>query len=107
MRKRRGERLGRLRTVTEQSARVARDMRPEAPPAPPPPPLVPTPWHALNPDTDEETLWRIAREEPPLRRWLVANTAASPELLEYVAQAGGPGVAEAFAVLFDGMEGRA
>lgn len=68
---------------------------------------MPTPWHALNPDTDEETLWRIAREEPPLRRWLVANTAASPELLEYVAQAGGPGVAEAFAVLFDGMEGRA
>ena len=76
-------------------------------PTPPEPPLVPTPWHAINPDTSEDVLWQIARQVPTLRRWLVANPAASPALLEYVAQQGGPGVAEAFDVLFAGLEGRA
>lgn len=75
-------------------------------PTPPEPPLVPTPWHAINPDTSEDVLWQIARQVPTLRRWLVANPAASPTLLEYVAQQGGPGVAEAFDVLFAGLEGR-
>lgn len=103
-RKRRKERLRKLRDVSTQES-LRHEAHAASHPTPPAPPLVPTPWHALNPDTDEAILWRIARESPQLRRWLVANTAASPELLEYVAQMGGPGVAEAFEVLFAGLEG--
>ena len=71
--------------------------------APPPePPLVPTALMATDPETDPSILWAIAREEPQLRRWLVANPAASPALLEAVSQLGGPGVRRALEVLLDG-----
>lgn len=66
---------------------------------PPPPPLQPSPLIACDPDTDMDVLWHIAREMPELRRWLVANPRADAALLEYVAQAGGPGVTEALLVL--------
>lgn len=56
---------------------------------------------ALDPATEEPLLWFIAQSQPRLRHWLIANPASSPELLEYVAQAGGPGVEEGFAVLFN------
>lgn len=70
--------------------------------APPPePPLVPTALMATDPETDSSILWAIAREEPQLRRWLVANPAASPALLEAVSQLGGPGVRRALEVLLD------
>lgn len=105
----RGNGIGNSGSGVSAGARIGwrgrRGQRAADHPTPPEPPLVPTPWHALNPDTDEATLWWIARQVPALRRWLVANPAASPELLEYVAQLGGPGVAEAFDVLFAGLEG--
>lgn len=70
--------------------------------APPPePPLVPTALMATDPKTDPSILWAIAREKPRLRRWLVANPAASPALLEAVSQLGGPGVRRALEVLLD------
>ncbi len=70
--------------------------------APPPePPLVPTALMATDPATDPSILWAIAREEPQLRRWLVANPAASPALLETISQLGGPGVRRALEVLLD------
>ena len=70
--------------------------------APPPePPLVPTALMVTDPETDPSILWAIAREEPQLRRWLVANPAASPALLEAVSQLGGPGVRRALEVLLD------
>lgn len=72
--------------------------------APPAPPLKLTPSVACNPDTDEDILWHIARSAPELRRWLVANPRSTPQLLEYVAQAGGPGVHEAIEVLLDLLE---
>lgn len=56
---------------------------------------------AASAKTTEEVLWHIAREYPQLRRWLIANSSASPELLEFVAQVGGPGVRAGFDVLFD------
>jgi hypothetical protein len=62
-----------------------------------------TPLLACETD-DEEILWHIAREAPELRRWLVANPHADALLLEYVAQSGGPGVNEAFAVFFESAE---
>jgi hypothetical protein len=68
---------------------------------PPQPPPSLTPALALDPATSQEVLWDVARGEPQLRRWLIANPAASPELLEFVAQVGGPGVREGFEVLFD------
>ncbi|EFA22903.1 hypothetical protein BIFGAL_03944 [Bifidobacterium gallicum DSM 20093 = LMG 11596] len=58
----------------------------------------------MDADTDAELLWHIARTAPELRRWLVANPSADAELLEFVAQAGGPGVKDAFDVLFDSMD---
>ena len=70
--------------------------------APPPePPLVPTALMATDPATDLSILWAIAREEPELRRWLVANPAASPALLETISQLGGPGVRRALEVLLN------
>lgn len=69
---------------------------------PPPPPLRLTPLVACDPETDMDILWHIAREAPELRRWLVANPRADAALLEFVAQAGGPGVREALTILLDG-----
>lgn len=69
---------------------------------PPQPPIKLTPLLACDPDTDTDVLWHIARHAPELRRWLVANPKADAALLEYVAQAGGPGVRDALTVLLDG-----
>ena len=68
---------------------------------PPEPPMVFTEAMACDATTDQEILWLIARECPLLRRWLIANPRADAALLEYVAQAGGPGVKHAFEVLFE------
>lgn len=70
---------------------------------PPAPPLELTPIVAADPDTDMEVLWHIARTAPELRRWLVANPKADAELLEYVSQAGGPGVRRALTVLLESL----
>jgi hypothetical protein len=35
---------------------------------------------------------------------LVANPAASPAMMEYLAQAGGPGVGEALQILLESLE---
>ncbi|MCP8614857.1 hypothetical protein [Bifidobacterium asteroides] len=66
---------------------------------------MPTALMATDPETDPSILWTIAREEPRLRRWLVANPAASPALLETVSQLGGPGVRRALEVLLDEEDG--
>lgn len=68
--------------------------------APPEPPLRLTPLVACDASTDEEVLWYIVEFAPQLRKWIIANPAATPELLEAVSQAGGPGVREGFEVLF-------
>ncbi|RSX54645.1 hypothetical protein [Bifidobacterium samirii] len=74
------------------------------PGAPPRPPILLTPLVACDPDTDPQILWHIARYAPELRRWLPANPSADAALLEYVAQAGGPGVREALTILLDSVE---
>lgn len=68
--------------------------------APPAPPLQLTPRVATDSQTPLEILWYIARNHPQLRFWLIANPASTPELLEYVSQAGGPLVKESFELLF-------
>ncbi|NEG79042.1 hypothetical protein GFD22_08700 [Bifidobacterium avesanii] len=73
---------------------------------PPAPPMRLTAAVACDPATDEAVLWHIARTAPELRRWLVANPHSGPELLEYVAQAGGPGVREAIEVLLELLDRR-
>lgn len=72
--------------------------------APPAPPIALTPLVACDPGTPTEVLWHIARNVPELRRWLVANPSADAELLEYISQAGGPGVREALELLLDSLE---
>lgn len=101
----RGARLHRL----ERMAREAADSNPGTAAqsdgsTPPPPPLELTPLVACSPETDPEVLEYIAREAPELRRWLVANPRADARLLEYVSQAGGPGVKEALTVLLDSLD---
>ena len=71
---------------------------------PPLPPLLLTPCVAADPDTDMEVLWHIARYVPDLRRWLVVNPKADAHLLEYISQAGGPGVHRALKVLLDSLD---
>ena len=87
------------------------EYRPEPKPRalvePPRPPLELTPLIACSPETDPEVLWHIARESPSLRKWLVANPAASPAMLEYIGQVGGLGVGEALCILLDSLDGRA
>lgn len=58
----------------------------------------------MDPSTPLPVLWRIARERPDLRRWLIVNPAAPPELLEYIAQTGGPGVGQGLRVLFAALD---
>nr|WP_243388705.1 hypothetical protein [Bifidobacterium scaligerum] len=72
--------------------------------APPEPPLVLTPAVACSPDTGEDVLWHIAQHVPELRRWLVANPKAGAALLEYVSQAGGPGVRHSLEILLESLE---
>ena len=107
------ERMARLMTAITSRAcpSTGDDLSPDEPDCfepmtddrtpPPEPPLVPTALMATDPATDPSILWTIAREEPRLRRWLVANPAASPALLETISQLGGPGVRRALEVLLD------
>ena len=71
---------------------------------PPEPPLPLDPLIACDPSTDIDVLWFIALHAPELHRWLVANPSATPEMLEYIAQAGGPGVGQALSVLLETLE---
>lgn len=59
---------------------------------------------ASDPDTHILVLWHIAQHIPHLRKWVIANSAADAQLLEYIAQQGGPGVEQAFEVLFSSMK---
>jgi hypothetical protein len=99
-------RLDRLR----QTQRLpAYSDRPETPPisdltTPPDPPIALTPSVACSPETDTDVLWHIARHAPELRRWLVANPKSDAMLLEFVSQAGGPGVRQSLEILFESME---
>lgn len=70
---------------------------------PPPPPIMLTPRVACSPETSPDILWHIARHAPELRRWIPANPRASASLLEYIAQAGGPGVKESIELLLESM----
>lgn len=91
--------------LAQQQARPACQSAAEPPTATPPePPLKLTPAIACDPHTAGEVLWYIARHVPELRRWLVANPRADASLLEYVSQAGGPGVREALELLLESME---
>ncbi|MCH4209876.1 hypothetical protein [Bifidobacterium sp.] len=92
-------RLDRLRHDATQSAA---EVQPQRNNEPPQPPLALTPLVACSSE-DDDVLWHIAREAPELRRWLIANPRADANLLEYVAQAGGPGVKEGFEVLFESL----
>lgn len=97
------------RTETQQRCNVTpagtHRFRPRVPlNGPPAPPLALTPLLACDPQTDTKILWHIAKHAPQLRRWLIANPRADAALLEYVSQAGGPGVKEAFDVLFASFE---
>lgn len=71
---------------------------------PPQPPLQPNALVACNPSTPCETLWLIAREHPDLRQWIIANPAATPDLLEYIAQSGGPHVARCMQLLLKSLD---
>lgn len=78
--------------------------RPRAFMEPPPPPIELTPLLACDPQTPQKVLWHIAEHAPQLRRWLVANPSASPAMMEYLAQVGGPGVGEALQILLESLE---
>lgn len=71
---------------------------------PPAPPIELTPLVACSADTAQDVLWHIAEYAPRLRKWLVANPSATPAMLEYLAQVGGPGVPEALRILLKSLE---
>ena len=70
----------------------------------PAPPIELTPLVACSADTAQDVLWHIAEYAPRLRKWLVANPSATPAMLEYLAQVGGPGVPEALRILLKSLE---
>ncbi|GGI14666.1 hypothetical protein GCM10007377_12060 [Galliscardovia ingluviei] len=72
--------------------------------APPRPPQQLNANLASDPDTHILVLWHIAQHIPRLRKWVIANSAADAQLLEYIAQQGGPGVEQAFEALFSSMK---
>lgn len=71
---------------------------------PPSPPIPLTPLVACSPDTPQDVLWHIAEYAPQLRKWLVANPSATPAMLDYLAQVGGPDVARALQILLESLE---
>ena len=80
--------------------------RPKALVEPPAPPIELTPLVACSADTAQDVLWHIAEYAPKLRKWLVANPSATPSMLEYLAQVGGPGVPEALRTLLKSLDER-
>ena len=69
---------------------------------PPPKPI--TPLDALNPQASEEQLWAWARNKPHLRPWIVANSHASPVLIDWIAQQGSQPVEKAVSALLSSLE---
>lgn len=69
---------------------------------PPPKPI--TPLDALNPQASEEQLWAWARNKPHLRPWIVANSHASPVLIDWIAQQGSRPVDKAVSALLSSLE---
>ena len=67
-------------------------------------PIPLTPLVACSPDTPQDVLWHIAEYAPQLRKWLVANPSATPAMLDYLAQVGGPDVARALQILLESLE---
>lgn len=74
---------------------------------PPSPPIPLTPLVACSPGTPQDVLWHIAEYAPQLRKWLIANPSATPAMLEYLAQVGGPDVARSLQILLESLESRA
>ena len=74
---------------------------------PPSPPIPLTPLVACSPGTPQDVLWHIAEYAPRLRKWLIANPSATPAMLEYLAQVGGPDVARSLQILLESLESRA
>ena len=74
-------------------------------PKPRPKPLIepPSPPILLT----QDVLWHIAEYAPRLRKWLIANPSATPAMLEYLAQVGGPDVARSLQILLESLESRA
>lgn len=110
-RQRKRSRLGRWhRTQRQLQSRLAQTQRRELVDAampmllPPAPPIALTPAVACDPATPLDVLWHIARHTPALRRWVCVNRAADANLLEFIAQQGGPGVQEALTVVLDALE---
>lgn len=83
---------------------ISRTRRQRALVEPPAPPIELTPLVACSADTAQDVLWHIAEYAPRLRKWLVANPSATPAMLEYLAQVGGPGVPEALRILLKSLE---
>ena len=75
-------------------------------PKPRPKPLI-EPLVACSPGTAQDVLWHIAEYAPRLRKWLIANPSATPAMLEYLAQVGGPDVARSLQILLESLESRA
>nr|WP_258186089.1 hypothetical protein [Bifidobacterium sp. UTBIF-68] len=107
IRKRSSQRLHRLRqshrlplssATTTASAPIS-DLT-----TPPAPPIALTPLVACDPSTEAETLWHIALHVPELRRWIVANPSADAAILEFISQAGGPGVRQSLEILLESLE---
>lgn len=80
--------------------------RPKALVEPPVPPIKLTPLVACDPGTPQDVLWHIAEYAPQLRKWLVANPNATPAMLEYLAQVGGPDVPQAMHILLESLASR-
>jgi hypothetical protein len=82
-------------------------LRPKPLIEPPSPPILLTPLVACSPGTAQDVLWHIAEYAPRLRKWLIANPSATPAMLEYLAQVGGPDVARSLQILLESLESRA
>lgn len=81
--------------------------RPKSLVDPPSPPIPLTPLVACSPGTPQDVLWHIAEYAPRLRKWLIANPSATPAMMEYLAQVGGPDVARSLQILLESLESRA
>ena len=86
------------------STTAGRETDPDPAWMPPKPPPHLDEKTTMDPSTPLSVLWTIARERPDLRRWLIVNPSAPPELLEYIAQEGGPGVGQGLRVLFTALD---
>lgn len=102
------ERRNATRATRRQSRRTPPKYHPEPRPKalvePPAPPIELTQLVACSAETAQDVLWHIAEHAPRLRKWLVANPSATPAMLEYLAQVGGPSVHEALRILLESLE---